>query len=575
MILYKLNIINSDYSKFSLINIDDSLEIPNSEKELLFENNPKIIHSLFHNDIVKLDNENDSEIKIKLIKRESNPIIIGELQIYSPYILKTNKNTTYYIFQPLDKHYPKFSVGFANKTKYSSNIFISINNLTWEYNDVLPSGNLLHLIGETRLIDSTIETLLRFNNLIFKPTYINSKEVSEKITYLTQDKSRKLITSPIYSIDPEGCRDIDDAFSIIDNQNNMQVLIHISDVYTLLRALDKQKIINIISSIYLPTKVIPMIPDILSSNYASLLQNENRIMITLEFNIDKNTGEIDFKHYPSVGRITKNYSYENTDNKFNKYFPCIAGIYRNYIGKPFNITDTHNFIECMMLIYNFMFGNKILNNYKDTIYRCQKTNIDFKPYDIDDLILKRFLDIQQSESAEYLSNIENNYHDSLKMHNYLHMTSPIRRFADLINQCIYYNHCKKGIDFIDLDFINNQSKLIKKVSRQANKLFLADFAYNTQSYYTICYVYKVNIDKNKMSLYFPNEKLSFSIKIVPDKIISLTSIKIDNNYLNIQNSILNQTIPLFKELSVQINGNPNIYYIDDSISVDFYECYNK
>jgi exoribonuclease R len=565
---YKLNIYNSDYSKFSLISIDDN-------NEIIIENKPNLIHGLFHNDIVKLDIDTDSEYKINLINRLNNPVIIGELLLYSPYILKTNKNTTFYIFQPLDKYYPKFSVGFANKTKYSSNIFISINNLTWDFKDVLPSGNLLHLIGETRLIDSTLEALLRYNNLIYKQSYINSKEIYEKMTYLIQDKNRKLIKHPIYSIDPIGCKDIDDAFSIIENHDNIQVLIHLSDVYSILRALNKENIINIISSIYLPNKILPMFPDIISSNYASLLENNTRIMITLEFIVDKNTGEIEYKHYPSTGNITKNYSYENAENKFNKYFPCIAGIYRSYIGKPFNITDTHNFIECMMLIYNYMFGNKILNIYKDTIYRSQKTKSEFKIYNIDDLILKRFLDIQQSESAEYILNNDNNYHDSLKMHNYLHMTSPIRRFADLVNQCIYYNHYNKGLNFINLDFINNQSKLIKKVSRQANKLFLADFAYNTQSYYTICYVYKVNIEKNKMSLYFPNEKLSFSTQIVPNKILNLSKIDINNNFLNIQNSIINQTIPLFIELNVQINGNPNIYNIDESISVDFYECNNK
>ena len=57
---YKLNIYNSDYSKFSLIGIDDN-------NEIIIENKPNLIHGLFNNDIVKLDIDTDSEYKINLI----------------------------------------------------------------------------------------------------------------------------------------------------------------------------------------------------------------------------------------------------------------------------------------------------------------------------------------------------------------------------------------------------------------------------------------------------------------------------------------------------------------------------
>jgi exoribonuclease R len=559
--MYKLLINKSDYSLCTLINDSDI----NNINEIIIKNQPNILKGFFHNDLVEYIKDNDN-IKLKLIKRNLNLPIVGELLLYSPYILKTNNNTTHYLFKPINNTLPKFSVGFSNKNKYTSNLFITMNDISWNTNDVLPSGNLYHLIGDTYNLDSIYETLLRFNNLMFKQNKINTNLLTDILNFNLNNSNRIKIDIPIYSIDPIGCKDIDDAFSILDNDNFIHFYIHISDVYTILKNIPNTNLINLVSSIYFPNKTYHMLPDNISSNFASLIENNNRLMITLEFIIDKNTCYIDFKNYPSYGLITKNYDYDNTQNKFKKHYQTIAGIYRNYTNKPFNVYDTHTFIECMMITYNFIFGNHILKDQK-TVFRNQNnkySKLINKNYDDD---LNNFLNILNSESAIY-SNIADK-HTSLELNNYLHITSPIRRISDLINQSIYYKD-DYFYKLYDINFINIQSKLIKKVSRSANKLYISYLVNSTHSYYSCCYIYDVNIEKNKMKLYFPNEKLNFSFPIVHNKVLNLTSITLDNNVLYIKNNLVDLNLKLFTILNVQFSGAPNIFSIDDSLSIDFY-----
>ncbi len=564
--MYKLFINKSDYSLFTLINQSEKNDT--NANEIIIENSPNLAKGFFNNDLVEYTKDND-KIKLTLIKRDLNLPIVGELLLYSPYILKTNNNTTHYLFKPIDNRLPKFSVGFSNKVKYISNIFITINNISWNTNDVLPSGNLYHLIGETMNINCIYETLLRFDNLMFKQYKINNNSLQDILNQHINSSRRIKINLPIYSIDPLGCRDIDDAFSISEDNNFINFYVHISDVYTILKNIidiPNNNFINLVSSIYFPNKTYHMLPDNISSNICSLLENNIRIMITIEFIIDKNTGNIDFKSYPSYGNITKNYDYDNTQNKFNKYYQTIAGIYRNYTNKPFNVHDTHTFIECMMITYNYVFGNYILKE-PNAVFRIQtnkyKKLINHN-YDSD---LNNFLNLLNSESASY-SNIPD-LHASLELSNYLHITSPIRRLSDLINQSIYY----KDTNFyklFDIEFINKQSKLIKKVSRNANKLFISYLVNSTQSYYSSCYIYQVNIEKNKMKLYFPAEKLNFSFPIVHNKVLHLTNINLEDNVLYVKNNFVDLKLKLYTRLNIQFSGSPNIYNIDDSLSIDFY-----
>ena len=79
-----------------------------------------------------------------------------------------------------------------------------------------------------------------------------------------------------------------------------------------------------VSTIYLPNKKLPMLPNILSDNICSLVENEKRFVLALDIHInDENTlTKINYKVCSII--VNKNYAYEDrkmlNKNTYKKYW---------------------------------------------------------------------------------------------------------------------------------------------------------------------------------------------------------------------------------------------------------------
>ena len=396
--------------------------------------------------------------------------------------------------------------------------------------------------------------------------------------------SRTIISEEIYSVDPDGCKDIDDAFSIKEDNNGFHLWIHISDVYSnLMRWYDDASyIVSHLyqgSSIYLRKRIRHMLSNVWSTNICSLLEGTTKNMLTMYIHVDKNN-EIDCKFYASYGKITKNYNYDNGTKLCNKYYEIVSNIYQCFMEKygsnvdNYKISDTHKFIEALMIIYNLYFGNEITSDWTYKILRIQKDN----KYDITtgnyDKDLIKFLKIINSTRANYeVTNILDN-HASLGVRGYTHVTSPIRRRIDLINQMMYYNKdiIKYEIMLGIISDINMYEKKLKCMNRDLSIIYLLERVYNKPNYETVCYIYDFNIVKNKLSLYFPKERLSVRMQIVMRELIEIYSIIYENNNILIKNKQTNETekiLKIMELLKVRINGIPKINKLDDALLVEF------
>lgn len=95
----------------------------------------------------------------------------------------------------------------------------------------------------------------------------------------------------VVTIDPKTARDFDDAISLEQLENgHWRLGVHIADVSHFVRPrteLDNEAYARA-TSVYLPDKVIPMIPEIISNNLASLQPHRNRYCMTavIEFTAD-------------------------------------------------------------------------------------------------------------------------------------------------------------------------------------------------------------------------------------------------------------------------------------------------
>jgi ribonuclease R len=127
----------------------------------------------------------------------------------------------------------------------------------------------------------------------FPPEVIEqSRDVSDRFQEDTIPEDRRDLTHlPTLTIDPIDARDFDDAISLNVNEvGHWELWVHIADVSAFVQegtALDEEARERA-TSIYLPDRVIPMIPEVISNHVASLQPDRNRwaISVLMEWTTD-------------------------------------------------------------------------------------------------------------------------------------------------------------------------------------------------------------------------------------------------------------------------------------------------
>ncbi len=119
---------------------------------------------------------------------------------------------------------------------------------------------------------------------------------------------------PTFTIDPIDAKDFDDAisFKTLDN-GHYEVGIHIADVSYYVKpgmALDEEAIARE-TSVYLVDRVIPMLPEVLSNDLCSLVQGQDRLVMSAVFEID-DEGKVHGEWYGrSLINSHRRYTYED------------------------------------------------------------------------------------------------------------------------------------------------------------------------------------------------------------------------------------------------------------------------
>ena len=312
----------------------------------------------------------------------------------------------------------------------------------------------------------------------------------------------------VITIDPNGSVDLDDGFSFSYNNDFWNLDIHIADPVSWFNfsnpkfhQIFKELLVRL-QSCYLtqsqsnneePTHLLPA--NVV--NLISLLEIKSdsniksRRAITFQFQISKHDLQIVyFKITPTHLTDIKNYTYSEYDEYINSVFNTelkkelvkLSNGLRDLIGLSVQIYPdvnddddiSHRMIEMFMILTNWKGGNYLIHN-------LAKTNIIIRTQDKKDL--GEDFDIQTvpeyarpylSSSANYISyNVsQSQTHYSLGISNYAHLSSPMRRFIDMLNHLEFYGIDIKCITRLDLDMdmdkINSQIKNQKKISNGWN-----------------------------------------------------------------------------------------------------------
>jgi len=118
-----------------------------------------------------------------------------------------------------------------------------------------------------------------------------------------------------FTIDGERTRDFDDALSLDRTQQGWRLGIHITDVASHLPPggpLD-QSALERGTSVYLPERRIPMLPETLSENIFSLLADEPRLAVSFLVDLASNGEIIASRITPSVIRVHRRMTYYEVD----------------------------------------------------------------------------------------------------------------------------------------------------------------------------------------------------------------------------------------------------------------------
>ena len=345
----------------------------------------------------------------------------------------TSRGVPLFRFIPYDKRLTPFAVGCSSR-----DLFYNIHAIAEpvasaanqeKSNPLLPRAALVQTLGtpslqsELALLIATYahdsrKELRKFPSAVLPPS-------------LSHQTPHTLYPHPTFHIDPPGCRDVDDTFSFCPlPDDTWEVGIHIADVATAVPAgspLD-QHAAALSTSFYTPEGrvVQPMFPPCISELSSSLLPSSPptpKPTLSLFFRFDRATITAP-RWERTLTTTTSSYTYDEAN---------LAGLAPL---KALAITlgadpaaDSHVWVERMMIFYNEQAG-KLLASHGAGILRrhaAQKLQALLAIPGVPPHLLY--------EAAEYcLSTDANTRHHGLGLDTYAYATSPLRRYADLVNQ---------------------------------------------------------------------------------------------------------------------------------------------
>lgn len=129
-----------------------------------------------------------------------------------------------------------------------------------------------------------------------------------EIKALTRKDLRNLST---VTIDGERARDFDDAVSVSLTEHGYRLWVHIADVgfYVPWGSAIDLEARKRGTSVYLPDRVIPMLPKELSEDLCSLKPRVERLAFTAEMDFDRNGRKVNQKFYPSLIKSDERMTY--------------------------------------------------------------------------------------------------------------------------------------------------------------------------------------------------------------------------------------------------------------------------
>src|SRR5213594_3359430 len=371
----------------------------------------------------------------------------------------------------------------------------------WESRHVNPEGEIIEVLGPASAPGIDMLSIIRKYHLpaeFPKDVLDQAERISERINARQLEGREDLRKDFIVTIDPDDARDFDDAIQVEKTNSGWRLGVHIADVAAYVEpgsALDREAR-GRGNSVYLPDRVIPMLPERLSNGVCSLNPGVDRLTHSVFIHFDKHgvVKSARFAHsvIRSAHRLTYKQAYailtsppgDQLGEQLHLAWELAALLRRKRFqhgsldldfpevkvwvdkeGRPVRLErvendESHQLIEEFMLAANEAVARELKNRAIPTIYRVHENpdpeklaeyrefvlSFDYKVGDLTHRVeLQRLLAAFRGKPEEQALKIallkslkRARYapqplgHYGLAKANYLHFTSPIRRYADLV-----------------------------------------------------------------------------------------------------------------------------------------------
>lgn len=400
---------------------------------------------------------------------------------------------------PDDKYLPAFLIPYEVRIGFSksvSNKFVVFRYASWT--DKHPHGMLVETLGDV----SSLEAFYEYQ--------LYSKSLHDSITRLTQDARSSLNRLPlesymtqiqqkfdcktdnqfIFSIDPQHSLDFDDALSVQTlAQGGWKVSVYIANVVFWLEILDLwNSLTNRVATIYLPDRRRPMLPTVLSDSLCSLQEHEDRFAFVCDMIVSSEGGIVDTSFRHAHVRVAKNYRYEEPSLLTLIDYQTLLTITKRLDA---NCVDSHDMVAYWMIETNtrcaMHFAKHGLGIFRSVAFQPQSSTA-IPHVTLSDNCRRTIQLWSSNTSGQYVlmdaaaAADTSLQHDVLKKSVYVHMTSPIRRLVDLLNQMMFLQRflgislSASAQTFLDtwnrkMEFVNVSMRSIRKVQNECQLLY--------------------------------------------------------------------------------------------------------
>jgi exosome complex exonuclease DIS3/RRP44 len=237
-----------------------------------------------------------------------------------------NDRTTSVLFTPVERKFPFIRIQTRQaQTLSDKRIVVAIDG--WEADSMYPTGHYVRNLGNIGDKDVETEVLLIENDINTAPfspaVHACVPPLPWKVTEedINDPHRADLRHLPICSVDPPGCKDIDDALHIRRLENgNWELGVHIADVTHFLHpgtAMDVEAASRATTT-YLVQRRIDMLPKPLTEDICSLRADVERLAFSVMWEITDDTAEIiNSKFTKSVIRSRAALTYQEAQSRID------------------------------------------------------------------------------------------------------------------------------------------------------------------------------------------------------------------------------------------------------------------